>query len=61
LSQIDNVNSNPFLLYQTGLTVSRYVSIERVIEQSKETYYGALSVASQNWHTGKHTLDPWWS
>jgi Fic family protein len=49
------------LLYQTGVTAVRYVSLERVIEQSKDTYYSALNASSQKWLKGKHRLDPWWS
>lgn len=48
------------LLHQSGYTVGRYISIERLIEESKETYYESLQIASRNWHQGKHTLKPWW-
>jgi len=30
------------LLYQTGFEVGRFVSLERITEASKETYYEAL-------------------
>lgn len=49
------------LLYQAGYRVGRYVSLERVIEDSKETYYEALHLSSQGWHEGAHDLEPWWS
>jgi Fic family protein len=43
--------------YQAGLEVGRYVSLERLIEQSKERYYETLEESSRGWHDGKH--DPW--
>jgi Fic family protein len=49
------------LLYQTGYEVGRYISLERIIEESKETYYEVLLKSSQGWHEAKHDLRPWWS
>lgn len=46
-------------LYQNGYNVGKYISIERIIEQSKETYYERLNNSSQNWHEGKHDISPW--
>lgn len=46
-------------LYQHGFTVGKYISIERIIEQSKETYYEALNKSSQKWHEAKHDVTPW--
>jgi Fic family protein len=48
------------LLHQAGYDVSRYISLERLIEQSKETYYEALYMSSENWHETQHRLRPWW-
>jgi len=48
------------LLYQSGYEVGRYISLERVVEESKETYYDALLKSSQGWHEAKHDLRPWW-
>jgi Fic family protein len=48
------------LLHQSGYTVGRYISIERLIEESKETYYEVLRKSSQGWQVGRHTLKPWW-
>jgi len=48
------------LLYQAGYEVGRYISLERVVEESKETYYEALNRSSQGWHEGTHDLRPWW-
>ena len=35
------------LLYRQGYEVGRYISLERIIEESKETYYEALEASSQ--------------
>ncbi|MFA5794733.1 MAG: Fic family protein [Candidatus Brocadiia bacterium] len=48
------------MLHQTDYDVGRYISIERLIEASKETYYEVLQECSQNWHQGKHRILPWW-
>jgi len=48
------------LLYQAGYEVGRYISLERIVEKSKETYYEALRQSSQGWHDGRHDLRPWW-
>lgn len=50
-----------FLLYQSGYEVGRFISLERVIEESKETYYDALHRSSQRWHEGEHDLQSWWN
>lgn len=44
-------------LYHQGFEVGRYVSIERLIEETKDRYYETLEESSQGWHEGKH--DPW--
>lgn len=48
-------------LYQHGYQVGKYISIERIIEQSKETYYGSLNKSSQGWHQAKHDIFPWFN
>lgn len=47
------------LLYQAGFTVGRYISLEKIVEESKETYYDALKASSRDWHKGRHDLLPW--
>jgi len=47
------------LLYQLGHQVGRYISLERITEESKETYYEALEKSSRNWHEGQHDPHPW--
>ncbi len=49
------------LLYQAGYEVGRYISLERIVEESKETYYEALLKSSQKWHEAQHDLRPWWN
>ncbi len=49
------------LLYHAGYEVGRYISLERIIEESKETYYDALNKSSHGWHESKHDLRPWWN
>lgn len=49
------------LLYKGNYEVGRFVSIEKLIEQSKETYYEALAASTHGWHTGMHELRPWLS
>lgn len=47
------------LLYQFGYEVGRFISLERVIEDSKESYYETLEKSSQGWHEGRHDIKPW--
>ena len=48
-------------LYQNGYEVGRYVSLERMVEESREDYYEGLHQSSQGWHEGKHDLTPWFN
>ena len=41
------------LLYKTGYMVGKYISIEKLISDSKESYYEALQESSGRWHEGK--------
>ncbi|HKI83775.1 MAG TPA: Fic family protein, partial [Candidatus Krumholzibacteria bacterium] len=47
------------LLYHAEFDVGRYISLERVVEESKETYYEALEKSSRNWHAARHDPHPW--
>ena len=47
------------VLHQYGYEVGKYISLERIFEQSKEGYYNTLRESSQNWHEGKHDPFPW--
>ncbi|MSS78561.1 Fic family protein [Anaerococcus sp. WCA-380-WT-2B] len=42
------------LLYKFGYFVGRYISIEMLIEESKDSYYEELNRSSENWHTGEN-------
>ena len=47
------------VLHHYGYEVGKYISLERIFEQSKEGYYNTLRESSQNWHEGKHDPFPW--
>jgi Fic family protein len=44
-------------LYHLGYEVGRYISLERIIEETKDRYYETLEISSDGWHKDKH--DPW--
>lgn len=46
------------LLYQSDFIVGKYISIEKIIEESKETYYEALQDSSVNWHENENDYKP---
>lgn len=46
------------LMYRSGYDVGKYVSIEKEIERTKETYYEALAASSQGWREGKGDYAP---
>ena len=46
------------LLYKCGFEVGKYISIEKEIERTKETYYEALQASSLSWHEGKNNYAP---
>jgi Fic family protein len=47
------------LLYHFGYAVGRFISLERIFEESKESYYETLEASSQGWHKGEHNIAPW--
>jgi Fic family protein len=47
------------LLYRFNYRVGRYISIERIVEESRETYYEALERSSRGWHESEHDAGPW--
>jgi len=49
------------VLYQHGFMVGKYISLERIIEHSKETYYETLNKSSRKWHEAKHDVMPWFN
>ena len=42
------------LLYKNGFFVGKYISLEMLIENTKDLYYEALQASSENWHNGKN-------
>ncbi len=46
------------LLYRCGYTVGKFVSVEKEIEQTKETYYEALAASSVGWQDGENDYVP---
>ncbi len=46
------------LLYRAGYIAGKYISIEKLIEQSKETYYEALGQSSYGWHENENDYLP---
>ncbi len=46
------------LLYREGYIVGKYVSLEMIIEKTKESYYDALAQSSRGWHDDKNTYVP---
>lgn len=46
------------LLYQDNYIVGKYISIEMMIEKSKEAYYYTLQKSSVGWHENKNDYRP---
>lgn len=46
------------LLYKAGYIVGKYISIEMLIEKTKETYYEALQDSSAGWHKESNSYEP---
>ena len=42
------------LLYKAGYIVGKYISIEKLIEETKEIYYDTLEKSSNGWHINKN-------
>lgn len=46
------------LLYKSGYIVGRYISIEKLIENSKDVYYDALAASSVDWYEEANDYAP---
>ncbi|MCL1884977.1 MAG: Fic family protein [Defluviitaleaceae bacterium] len=46
------------LLYRAGYIVGKYISLEKLIENSKETYYEVLLDSSVGWHENENDYSP---
>lgn len=47
------------LLYHAGYEVGRFVSLEKLIDDSRQTYYDSLEASTGGWHDGEHDIWPW--
>ena len=47
------------LLHHFDYAVGRFISLERIFEESKESYYETLEASSQGWHEATHDVAPW--
>ena len=47
------------LLYHFDYAVGRFSSLERIFEESKQSYYETLEASSQGWHEAAHDVAPW--
>ena len=50
-----------WLLQKQDYCVSRFVSLERIMEETKTEYAEALNDSSVGWHASRHDMGPWWS
>lgn len=46
------------LLYRAGYTVGKYISMEKVICDTKQDYYNALQLSSTDWHNATNDYKP---
>lgn len=46
------------LLYRNDYQVGKYISIEHLIERSKDTYYEALAASTVSWNDGENDYAP---
>ncbi len=46
------------LLYRSGFVVCKYISLEKKIEKTKDTYYDVLEESSANWQDGTNDNTP---
>ncbi|KPA17010.1 cell division protein Fic [Candidatus Magnetomorum sp. HK-1] len=49
------------LLQDNNFNVSSYISLERLVEQTKVEYYEVLEKCSQDWHESQNDIIPWWN
>ncbi|HEY9720889.1 MAG TPA: Fic family protein [Oscillatoriaceae cyanobacterium] len=47
------------LAYKAGFEVVRYISHERLVDETRPAYYYALTESSRNWQRGQHHWLPW--
>lgn len=49
------------LLQSHGFQVARYISLERMVEASRDEYYRVLAECSRGWAEGNNDILPWWN
>ncbi|MFC1539862.1 Fic family protein [Gemmatimonadota bacterium] len=49
------------VLESYGFIVPRFISLERLIEETRDDYYEVLERCSQGWHEGTNEIVPWWN
>jgi Fic family protein len=47
------------LLYMAGYEVGRYVSLEKLVDDSRDSYYESLNASTRDWHDSEHDIWPW--
>jgi Fic family protein len=47
------------LVYQAGHDVGRYISLERLINEARDSYYDALGASTAGWYEPEHSIWPW--
>lgn len=47
------------LLYHCGHGVGRFISLEKLVEETKDTYYESLERSTGGWEQGEHDIWPW--
>ena len=45
-------------MYRSGFDVSKYISLEKIIEDSKESYYDVLAASSVGWNDNQNDYAP---
>ena len=49
------------LLESHGFIVPRFISLERLIEETRDDYFEVLGRCSNGWHEGRNEIVPWWN
>lgn len=46
------------LMYKSGYIVGRYISFEKIVEETKKSYYDTLEISSAGWHENENDYLP---
>lgn len=46
------------LLYKSGYSIGKYISIEKQIEKTKDRYYDTLEISDAGWHEEENDPTP---